>query len=201
MKKITFIFGPLMVLLLTACAGVGVDTDYQTSYDFSGLKTYSWLEPADKTVVDPLVDNDLMKSRVQSAVNNQLSAQGYQLAAGDDAVDFLVSYHVKAEDKLKVRDYNLSVGFGYRHCNGGCFGIWGNRYNPFHHFGRDRDIDLQQYKEGVFFIDIVEPATKKLIWRGVAGKRLSTGTPEERDEYVSQLVSAILLKFPPSGSS
>ena len=47
-------------------------------------------------------------------------------------------------------------------------------------------------------LDIIDPATSELIWRGVAGRRLSTGTPQERDAYVQEIVSAILAAFPPA---
>lgn len=64
--------------------------------------------------------------------------------------------------------------------------------------GFGNDIYVRQYKQGTFMLDIVDPASRELIWRGVAGKRLNSGTPQERDDYVRGIVSAILAEFPPT---
>ena len=176
-----------LVVLLAACGGIAVNTDYDTSRDLSQLKTYAWLTPEKKLVVDPLVENDLMDRRVKRAVEQQLAAQGFRKASGDEGADFLVNYHVVAEDKLEVDTFYDN--FGYYPC-------WGCYYgHP--RFG-GRDVTVRQYKQGTFMLDVVDPASKALIWRGVAGRKLNNGTPAERDAYVNGIVTAILAKFPPA---
>lgn len=173
------------LLLLGACSGVRVTTDYDVSREFGALKTYAWMEPKQKLVVDPLVDNDLMNRRIQRSVEKAMAANGFQKAQGEDSVDFLVAYHVSAEDKISVDSFH--AGYGYYPC-WGCYG--------FHGHGR-HDVTVRQYKQGTFMLDVVDPAKKELIWRGVAGQRLSKGTPQERDAYVQEIVTAILANFPP----
>ena len=46
-------------------------------------------------------------------------------------------------------------------------------------------------------IDVIDPASSALIWRGIAGRRLTGDTPQERDIYVNEIVAAILAEFPP----
>jgi len=180
--------GLLSLLTLVACSGVQVNSDYDTSRKFSDLKTYAWMKPKQEVVIDPLVHNDLMQRRVERAVEQSLAAQGFVKATGEQSADFLVTYYVSAETKLSISSFHSD--FGYYPCWGGCY-----RYGM--GYGMNQDVNVRQYKEGTFMLDIVDPASSELMWRGAAGKRLSTGTPEERDTYVNEIVSSILAKFPP----
>jgi hypothetical protein len=175
-----------LLLQLVACAGLPVSTDYDVSRDFAALKTYAWLEPPKKLVVDPLVDNDLMAARVQHSVDAELAALGYRKVAGAESVDFLVSYHISAEDQISFSSFHSH--FGYYPCWHGCYGPG---------FDHDDDLMVNHYKQGTFMLDVIDPASKKLMWRGIAGRRLVAGTPQERDDYVRSIVTAIVAKFPP----
>lgn len=177
--------GCLSGLLLVGCTGVSVSTDYDNSRQFNNLSTYAWMESKQKLVVDPLVNNDLMNRRIHRAVEASLLAQGYTKASGDESADFFVTYHVSAEDKLSVDSFHAS--YGYYPC-WGCYGFG-------HRFGHETVV--RQYKQGTFMVDVVDPASEQLIWRGVAGRKLNSGSPDERDAYVREIVSAILAHFPP----
>lgn len=177
----------LAMVSLTACTGVSVSADYDTERDFNRLSTYAWMEPKQKLVIDPLVDNDLMNKRVRRAVEGKLAALGFVKAEGEKGADFFITYHVSAETKLSVNSFHSNYGY-YPSCWRGCYGYGA---------GFGRDITVRQYKQGTFMLDVIEPASTELIWRGVAGKRLNNGTPQERDTYVDEMVAAILAKFPP----
>ena len=177
----------LGVVSLVACTGITVNTDYDTERDFNSLSTYAWMEPKQKLIIDPLVDNDLMNKRVRRAVESQLAALGFVKAEGDKGADFFITYHVSAETKLSVNSFHSSYGY-YPSCWNGCYGYGA---------GYGRDVSVRQYKQGTFMLDVIAPASSELIWRGVAGQRLNNGTPQERDAYVDKIVAAILLEFPP----
>lgn len=187
MKIRTLITTAALLATLVACSGIPVNTDFDTSRNFSALKTYTWMAPVKKLVVDPLVDNDLMSKRIQRAVEAELNLRGFVKATGDEGVDFYITYYVSSEDKISVSSFRGY--YGYYPCWGGCYGYG---------FGFDPDIYVRHYKEGTFMLDVVDPASQSLMWRGVAGRQLSTGTPAERDDYVRAIVGAILAKFPPS---
>lgn len=188
-RSIKMWVGLLGLLSLAACSSIQVNTDYDTSRQYSALKTYAWMKPKQEVVIDPLVNNDLMQRRVERAVERSLAAQGFVKATGEQSADFLVTYYVSAETKLSVTNFHSD--FGYYPCWGGCY-----RYG--FGYGMNQDISVRQYKVGTFMLDIIDPATSELMWRGAAGKQLSTGTPEERDTYVTEIISAILAKFPPN---
>lgn len=172
------------VLWLAGCTGISVQSDYDTSRNFDSLKTYAWMDAPKKLVVDPLVDNDLMDSRIRRSIEANLMAMGYQKASADEGADFFVSYHINAETQYSIDSFYGHYGY-YP-----CWHCYGPRYGG-------RSTTVRAYKYGNFMIDLVEPASSKLMWRGIAGRRLSSGTPVERDAYVSKIVSSILAKFPP----
>jgi hypothetical protein len=177
-----------LAFVLAACAEIQVNSDYDTQREFTALKTYTWMEPKQKLVLDPLVDNDLMNNRVRRAVEAQLAADGYQKAQGDQSIDFLITYHVSAETAYTVSSFHNH--FGYYPCTFGC------RRHGFGHglLGTNNTV-VKSYKRGTFMLDVIDPASTELIWRGSAGKRLSTGTPQERDTAITEIVAAILVKF------
>ena len=50
-------------------------------------------------------------------------------------------------------------------------------------------------------IDIIDPVTDKLIWRGVANKRLpkeKQSSQINREKMIDQAVSAVLENYPPA---
>ena len=172
---------------LAGCSTISVSTDYDTSRDFAALKRFTWMAPQQKLVVDPLVDNDLMGNRIRQSVITELKARGYVQAGEGEGADFFITYHVTAEDKISATTFHGS--YGYYPCWQGCGGL-----TP----GFDADVIVQQYKQGTFMLDVIDPASEKLMWRGIAEKRLTSGTPGERDEAVRAIVSAILSRFPPA---
>lgn len=184
MKK--FLWLSLFLLgLLQGCVGIPVATDYAVGSDFSVIKTYAWLEPKQKIILDPYVDNDLMNKRLHDSIDRVMKTKGYKLSAKEQA-DVFISYHLSSYEKLKSTHYHSH--FGYYPCYG-CFSGA---------VGFDTGSDITQYREGSFIIDLVDPKSRQLLWRGVAERRLpKSGTPEKRDEYVNDIVAAILAKFPP----
>ncbi len=183
-KRLSVVLLLLVTLGLAGCTGIPVSTDYDTSRQFPALSTYAWMVPKQKLVQDPAVDNDLMNNRVMRAVDDQLLARGFKKATGDSSVDFLITYHVSAEDRQSISTFHTS--YGYYPCWQGCYD-----------YGFNNDIYIRHYKQGTFMIDVIDPASSELMWRGVAGRRLTAGTPQERDMYINEIVAAILAEFPP----
>lgn len=182
----------LVLASLVACSTITVNTDFDIERDFNNLSTYAWMEPKREFSKDPLVDNDLMNKRVRRAVENQLASLGFVKAEGDNGADFFITYHVSAETRFSISSYHSNFGY-YPFCWNSCYGH-GHRYG----YDREHDISVRQYKQGTFMLDVIEPATSELIWRGVAGRRLNNGTPQQRDIYIDEIVTAILAQFPPS---
>ena len=174
----------LTTVVLNACGAIPVSTDFNPEWQMPASPSYAWMKrPSNK--LDPMVDNDLVEARVHRAVDEQLAAKGFALAASEGAANVLVTYHIGEEEKLDINSFHSSYGY-YP-----CWHCWGPRY--------DSDIWVSQYTEGKLVIDIVDAQTKKLVWRGAAERRVpSFKTPQERDTYMRQTVTAIFQKFTPN---
>lgn len=195
MKKIIL---AVVVALLTACAGVPVSTDYSQDFNFSNVSSYAWLLPVKNKNAE--VDNDLVRQRIVDAVDAQFTAKGLSQVADASKASVLVSYQLGQEDKITIDNFgSWYTHFGYYPC-------YHCGYRPgYGYFGRshfyDDDIWVRNYKESTLMIDVIDPKTKKLLWRGMTKRVIPTlKTPEERRLYVLETVSAILAKFPPGSA-
>jgi len=194
MKIIKLVSFYTLLIVISACSSVQVSTDHSEDADFSNLKTFKWLNVSTEGK-DPRMDNTIMYSRITNTINKQLSFQGYSKI--DTTPDFFINFDVLTEDKVDVRNYNTYGGYpagwgwgaGYGHRGyGGYGGVYGG-YS---------ETTVKEYKKGTLIIDIIDPTTNQLIWRGLGSKRLpSTSNPEKMDELVFDVVESILKNFPP----
>jgi hypothetical protein len=172
---------PLAALALAGCAAqVAVTADYDRSANFAALRTYAWRPGAQQGVSDPRFDNTLLDMRVRAAVDRVLTAKGYQQAAPATTADFLVGYHAVVRQKATFQTINR--WYGYRV---GGRGGWPQTY-------------VHDYDEGTLLIDIIDPASMDLLWRGTGtGVVDPQASPEKRERRINEAVNAILSKFPP----
>ncbi|WP_420831633.1 DUF4136 domain-containing protein [Bathymodiolus japonicus methanotrophic gill symbiont] len=82
--------------------------------------------------------------------------------------------------------YNYRAGYGY----------YGRGMGVMYNTGSKTQVT--HYKQGTLIIDIINPKTDQLIWRGAADGRLPKATDREKsDELVQKYVAKILSNFPP----
>ena len=84
---------------MLSCGGIHVSRDYETTTDFSTLKTYHWNADflrAEKQTKD---NDPLLNTRIHSAIDRKLNSKGFVLSAGTDT-DFIVSYHTDTRPRL-----------------------------------------------------------------------------------------------------
>lgn len=171
-----FLLPALLALAAAACSSVRVTTDHDPTVDFSRLRTFAWMErPAG--VPDPFGGNTLVENRVVSAIERELTARGMQPTQGP--ADFLVAVHTAARDRLDVTTWP-SWGYGWR----------GRRF-----WGYGERVSVSQWTEGMLIVDFVDPASKDLLWRGVAHRALDSDSGSE--ESVGETVAKLLAEFPP----
>lgn len=168
MKKNAALFPAIAVALLSGCSILDTSFDYDTGHDFSGLKTYGWIEKQ---------DGSIEARRARDAVDAALKARGFQPT--DARPDFQVAAYVSTQDRIRVVD-------------------WGYNYHPRGRWYGGRDLDVWQYEEGSLVVDVIDPGQSALLWRGTASKAIdSTWTPEERDAEARKAASALIAEFPP----
>jgi hypothetical protein len=174
------------LFILAGCSTMSVQTDYETTYDFSTLKTYAWLDSKEPSK-DIRINNSLIINRVVNAVDSSLQSRGYTLVDKDEA-DFYVNWFGGLENKMRVETINTyygDMGYGYRD--------WGYRSR----WPGSRTYTYE-YQQGTLIIDIADSKSKQLIWRGTGKEYFEEKeTPEQITADIKQAVDTILNQFPP----
>ncbi|WP_373079350.1 DUF4136 domain-containing protein [Zhongshania sp.] len=193
--------GAVLFVLLSACAGISVNSDFAADYDFAGVSTFAWLpRPAiAESASGADLDNDLVRQRVTDAVDAQLAAKGLSRVLDGVPASVLVTYHLAKEEKVNFNSFgSWYTHFAYYPCYYCDYRPgYGRGYFGHGHF-YDDDIWVRSYEESSLIIDIIDAKSKKLVWRGTSKRVMpSMETPEERRVYINETVAAVLAKFPP----
>ncbi len=184
-----FLFGIILLLQLTGCSTVQVQSDYDPKADFASLKSFAWLPEPQKKTGDPRIDNNsLLAKRIRAAVENELVTKGFQQTELDQA-DFALGYHVILTKQTDVqvvnRYYNYGPGWGSR---------YGSRYPG---YGRPQAY-VFEFDMGTLIVDVVKPGQRELIWRGTATDEVNfSASREAKDEKIRNAVHEMFAGFPP----
>jgi len=188
----------LVTFFMASCATVSVNTDYDSSADFSKLKTYQWASEGPSKTGDSRIDgNTLLQNRIKNAVDADLTLKGFKKATMGTP-DFLLNYHVSAKDKTDVQSFGPTYYGGSYY--GNHYGYAGGRHDfagsyPMH---GSSGVTTYHYTEGTLLIDIIDPSTKHLIWRGTGTKIVNPdASSEQKRQTVNDAVQKILTTFPP----
>lgn len=172
-----------LLILSAGCQSINVNTDWDTSYDFSKVRSYAWLPRHPNAQLDARLHNSLIDGRVRDAVNTELANKGFRYSTIEGA-DVLVNYYLGLEQKFDVDTIYTSYGYGYRGWYGPGVGSAQTVVNP--------------YEEGTLMVDVLQAGTKNLLWRGTASTRLGrSSTPEKSKKTIDTAVSRMFKKFPP----
>jgi hypothetical protein len=186
------LFLPVVLMVSTACApSPKIGYDYDRGVNFGAYHTYDWLSGEQETTGDRRADSSAVDLRMRMAIGAQLLSKGYRRLY-DEQPDFYVAYHIGLKDIVPT----VSTEY-YSHGMAG---------RPFSYSADTRSTggerpDMNEaaaYLAGSLFIDIVDAASKKLVWRGTATGEVDPDlSSTERDERVRRIVRRMLLHFPP----
>jgi len=162
-------------LLVSACSGISISTDYDPQVDFSTFSTYTWVDS--QSGVDNITD-----SRIRQSVDGAMAAKGFTQAA--DA-DLAISYQVSTAERRSFNTVNAGWGGGYR------WGGWG--------MGVGTSTTTENvWEEGSLILGMFDTGTKNLVWTGTATTDLDPSrSPSERQAVIDEGVSKLLANFPP----
>ncbi|TXK46948.1 DUF4136 domain-containing protein [Pontibacter qinzhouensis] len=166
MKKriLPWLQAALCIFLLSGCVATsGITTTHAITA--SGPQpgrytTYSWYQEQPQQDPDFIKDFDKgLDEHIRKAIEEELQKKGLRKTSGNP--DVLVAYDVSVSvPKEKDIAANFADGFGYSYAH-----MAGYRYN-YQSAGIPgyRAVDL--FKQGTFIIDLVDPASSQLLWRG-----------------------------------
>jgi Domain of unknown function (DUF4136) len=182
--KTLFVF-PLVLLLAGAGTALAQDVRYNfdKSANFSGFKTYKWVEIKGATQLSDLADK-----QVKSAVDAELAKKGLTKSDSDSA-DLYIGYQAGVGTEKEYTSFD-SGGWGYGpgwH-GGGWYGGGGGITT-----GQTSTIYV-----GQLALDMYATSPKALVWRGVASKTLDTkAKPEKQQKNLAKAVAKVLKNYPP----
>lgn len=168
-------------LLAIACSPeIQVYSDHDPAYQLNNYKTFDWSQ---KTNIEanrnPLHYNELNDKRIKSAVFAELTSRGYILS--DSKPELIIHYHIIIDDQSVV----TTEPHGYF-------------YGP---YWMRMSTHVYPYREGTLIIDLMNPKTNNLVWRGWATVDLAMITPEQTEEIINRVVAKIFRRFPTSVSN
>jgi len=183
--KSTFLLVWMVSGLLVAggCAGPKVITDFDHSVDFSSFRTFAFAGLTDRDQ-GGVLDNSLMRKRIEEAVGRQLTAKGLRLISVEDRPDLLVHFWVSVKDKQVVQSTGMGGGPYY----GGRY-MWGAGY-----YG---GVTTYDYEEGTLIVDLAQSLKKELVWRATIVEILQDA-PEKNVEVMNEGVAKAFEQYPPT---
>jgi len=163
---------PLIVLSLFAARGAfaqKITMEFDQTVDFSKFKTFA-IRARELNSQNPALNSDLVKKQIDAAIEKYLRAKGLTEVT-NGASDLNVRYHFGAARKTEVEAYPA-----------GWYG-WGTRYVRV------------PYSEGTLVIDLRDPTTHSLVWRGIASEDKSN--PTDIENRLNDMVKKAIDKYPP----
>lgn len=168
----------LLVASVGGCASPKIGYDFDRRVHWSDYHTYAWIPGAQESTGDKRLDNSLIDARIRTAIDAQLRSKGYTSTVSETP-EFLVAYHIGMKDMMKGSSTQNYIGDRAH-----------GTYTTL--------SDIQPYKEGTLLIDIVDAASKQVVWQASALAEVQEGlSPTERDKRINSIVRAMLSHFPP----
>jgi hypothetical protein len=170
----------IAIAMSAAChsGNVQVNTLAAPNAQLTGRSTFRILPtPSPRGVTlsaqDPMLQNSITYQALRDELSKDMQSRGYSAATGGSA-DLDVAYYATAQPKLDVQTWD----YGY---------TWRG-------FPR-RAVDVSQYEQGTVLVDVIDPRTHELLWRGQGIAHVSTNPSKYSDE-LRHTVDAIVKKFP-----
>ena len=145
-----------------------ITVEFDQAADFSKYKTFA-IRDGQLNSRNPALNSELVKKRIEADITRQLTARGLEVTTGRS--DLNVRYHFGSVRKAELETYPAGWrGFGTR-------------------------VVRVPYTEGTLVIDLRDPSTRSLVWRGIASEEKSDGTKIEGK--LDDMVRKSIEKYPP----
>jgi hypothetical protein len=168
-----------LAAVLGACSSLNVNTDWNTTLDFTKYKTWDFKQ-------DTLPYATFTQERVRSEIASTLMSKG--LTRSETNPDLIVIW--RANTSSTTQYTTVSTGYGYGPAWGG-YGYYGGGYGG---VGMSQTT-AQQIPNGALTIAIVDSKLNQLVWRGEASAQLDNG--QSNAQLIQQAIQQMFAQFPP----
>ncbi|WP_443939796.1 DUF4136 domain-containing protein [Pedobacter sp. MW01-1-1] len=187
MKNLTKILMLIAVVIaLASCSTLRTASDFDNKVDFGKYKSFAFYDKG----IARLHMNDLDKRRMLAAVESQMIEKGFTKTDTASA-DLLINMVMVARERTEVYNNFYGPGWGW----GWGWG-WRNPYWGWGGYGWGGPSYVDQYMEGTFIIDFLDPKQKKLVWHG-RGVGFNLDNLNKREERINEGAKEILAQYPP----
>jgi Domain of unknown function (DUF4136) len=162
----------LLAVCLTGCS-MKIYSDYDHSISIKKYKTFGWPDHEKMDIKNNTLYNAQTEKIIWREVALQLNKKGYQFS--ELQPDLRMHYHIVSENWAITPD-----PFGYSYDS-----YWINR-----------EIHLYELREGTLIIDLVDPKTDFLIWRGWVVNFKNEKKPRQIESQIIKATQKIFETFP-----
>lgn len=166
--------GPFLAMLglVTACATIDVGANFDPATAVAPYTTFDFNVREEAPTGDPRLDgNPFFETRLLAAIEFEMAAKGLRRNA--DSPRLLVHYHASVDRRLDVIQTDRAGGYV------------------------TDTVGYAEWEEGTIVVDVVDAASKRVIWRGWARSDLAgvLSDPHTMDRYVQQVVHKMFERF------
>lgn len=181
MKKYFLLMTTLCMLFPGCISHKNIDYDQAAVTKFGDYLCFSVESREARYDFQDLLLSPIVDRRIEKAIKLTLLDKGFSDSCPE--IDFRVTFGTVSKTKTKAINVGVSTS-----------PFWRQSHLRLGGYSR---VDLEQYEEGTFFIDIIDHLTNQLVWRGSYTKPLGRNAPT--GEEISTIVEEILGTFPPIG--
>jgi hypothetical protein len=206
----TLVLGAFIGIGIIGCSsgsGLQVRTSVDPNADLASLRTFYVLNPPTRSANatplsadDPMLDNSITNKALRGDLAQALETRGYTPAARQDA-NFLVAYYAGTSTKLDTTywggpGFDPAWRYSYRGRRAWAWPYYGAAYyGPMNPWGYGGRATVSSTTEGKVIVDITDPKTNELLWRGQGVEPVSSD-PVKYAGMLNGVVGAIIAKFP-----
>ena len=173
MRRVVSCIVLLLVFAALGCSQAVKVGQVYDDVDFATYKTYAWVPRPEGSVGVPAGRQMYLEDAMTKNIEEQLAAKGF--AKVSENPDVLVGYW---------------YGFADRPA--------GSIDTPVDYTKDYSDRQVWESGGGVIRVDLVDPKTQKIVWRGTAEGAVNVDpTPEMVEKNVNRAITQIFAQYPP----
>lgn len=161
----------LLCLLLISMLSVTVlaqqvNVDWQRGNNFAQYTTYAWAQSPHP------IEDSLWNQRIIDAIDTQLLQKGLQKVSPDANPSVVIVYNACIRQNVSLQGYSMG---------------W---------YNRTASIQEVVERDGTLVVDMADPKTHMVVWRGMAQETLSDKSSKNIDK-LQKMVKKMFAKYPP----
>ncbi len=184
-----------VALLVIMSCGPKVTTEKMSSKDLGSFETFAYLPNSNFDEFNKFEDDNTVGLQVIDNINQNMKKQGYDIDRDNPDLLVLLSTMTDVEKTVTrepvyaryPRYYNSGYAVSPYYQN-----YYYYDYNTFNNVV-GYETDVNKYKEGTLVLNLVDSATKNVIWKGTASDLIFK---QNESKAISKFVDDMFEKFP-----